>query len=186
MTSAAVHVRRLFFALWPDEATREALRRAARPAVRRSGGKPVPEANYHLTLAFLGSVPDEKLDAIVTAARLIEVQRLHLTFDRFGYFPASRVFWIGCGEIPPALRDLNARLWADMEAVGLERDTKPFHVHLTLARKVRVAPEVDPPPLVSWTVADFVLAESETDPDGARYQVLERFAGASGSSSGAL
>ena len=177
MTSAAVRLRRLFFALWPDEATRDALCRATRAAVHRSSGKPVPSSNYHLTLAFLGNVPDERLAAIIEAARQVECPRVHLTFDRFGYFPAPRVFWIGAGETPPALRDLSARIWAGMEALGLERDTRPFHVHLTLARKVREAPEVDPPPLVSWTVADFVLAESATDPDGARYQVLARFPG---------
>jgi 2'-5' RNA ligase len=175
VTSAAVRLRRLFFALWPDEATREALRRATRAAVRRTGGKPVPAGNFHITLAFLGNVPDERVDAIVTAARGVTFVPVHITFDRFGYFSAPRVFWIGAGETPPALRDLVAGIWGGMESLGLERDTKPFHIHLTLARKVREAPEVDPPPLVPWTVSGFVLAESETDPNGARYQVLARF-----------
>jgi 2'-5' RNA ligase len=62
-----------------------------------------------------------------------------------------------------------------MESLGLERDTKPFRAHLTLARKVRRLPAVGAPQPVSWTVADFVLAESETDPAGPRYDVLERF-----------
>lgn len=175
MTSAAVRLRRLFFALWPDDATRDALRRATRAAVRRSGGKPVPPANFHITLAFLGNVPDERVDAIAAAARDVAFVPAHITLDRFGCFPAPRVFWIGASETPPALRDLAAGIWGGMEALGLTRDTKPFHIHLTLARKVREAPEVDPPPLVSWTVPEFVLAESETDPAGARYHVLARF-----------
>lgn len=175
MTAAAVHVRRLFFALWPDEATRQALRRAARPAMHRVRGKPVPESNYHLTLAFIGNVPDEQLEAIVKEARCIACPRVHLTFDRFGWFPTSHVFWIGAQEIPPALADLSSRIWAGMEALGIEHQPHPFHVHLTLARQVRAPPEADPPPLVGWTVSDFVLAESVTDPDGARYTVLDRF-----------
>lgn len=175
MTSAAVHLRRLFFALWPDEATREAVQRACRAAVRRSGGKPVAPSNYHLTLAFLGNVPEEKLDAVVAAARGIVCPHLRLSLDRFGYFPDSRVFWLGARESPPALRDLNTRLWAAMDRLGLDRDTKPFHLHLTLARKVRAAPRVAPPPVVCWTVVDFVLAESDTSADGAHYSVLARF-----------
>jgi 2'-5' RNA ligase len=175
VTSAAVRLRRLFFALWPDELTREALDRATRAAVRRSGGKPVPTSNYHLTLAFLGNVPDEQLTAIVAQARHIHCPRLELTFDRFGHFAVPGVFWIGAAATPPALHDLSARLWDRMASLGLERDAKPFQVHLTLARKVRRLPAVGAPRPVSWTIEDFVLAESETDPAGARYAVLERF-----------
>jgi 2'-5' RNA ligase len=175
MTSAAVHVRRLFFALWPDEATREALRRASRPAMRRVRGRPVPPSSYHVTLAFLGNVPDEQLESIIVEARRVECPRVHLTFDCFGFFPAPQVFWIGARETPPALADLSSRLWAAMESLGIERDMRPFHAHLTLARHVRTLPEADPPPLVGWTVSEFVLAESETEPGGVRYTVLERF-----------
>jgi 2'-5' RNA ligase len=179
MTSAAVHIRRLFFALWPDEAVRESLRRAARPAMHRVRGRPVPPSNYHMTLAFLGNVPDERLQPIIEAARRVECPRAHITFDRFGHFPAPRVFWIGARETPPALVDLSAKLWAAMESLGLEHDRRPFHVHLTLARQVIEPPEADPPPLVGWTVSEFVLAESETGPDGARYTVVERFSAVS-------
>src|SRR5690606_7943609 len=47
-------LRRIFFALWPDDATRGAIERACRQAVRRSGGRPTAKRNLHLTVAFLG------------------------------------------------------------------------------------------------------------------------------------
>ena len=49
---------RLFFALWPDGDTRKAINGLARPAVRRAGGRPVPARHFHMTLAFLGEVPE--------------------------------------------------------------------------------------------------------------------------------
>jgi 2'-5' RNA ligase len=175
VTAAAVRLRRLFFALWPDEATREALRRTTRATVRHSGGKPVPAENYHITLAFLGNVADEHFDAIVSAARQVPVEPVTLTLDRYGYFPAPQVLWIGAAETPEPLRRLSADVWGAIAKAGLAAVPRPLHAHLTLARKVAAEPELTPPRPVAWRVAGFVLVESDTDPDGARYRVLERF-----------
>lgn len=61
--------RRLFFALWADEAMRQAMAQATRKAASASGGHPVPAENLHVTLAFLGPVPERRL------ARLGEIAR---------------------------------------------------------------------------------------------------------------
>src|SRR5579883_616458 len=61
--------RRLFFALWPDEAMREAMVQAIREPVRASGGRPVHAGNLHVTLAFLGAVPERRLTELAEAAR---------------------------------------------------------------------------------------------------------------------
>src|SRR5581483_9489166 len=53
--------RRLFFALWPEHAQQSALAEAARDAVQACKGRPVPVENFHLTLAFLGSVPEKRI-----------------------------------------------------------------------------------------------------------------------------
>jgi 2'-5' RNA ligase len=176
MTAAAVRLRRLFFALWPADATREALRRETRTVVRHCGGKPVTPENYHVTLAFLGNVPDERLNAITTAAGALAVPAFDLTLDRYGWFDAAQVLWLGCADAPTPLRGLAAELRHLMaEIAELPTDLRPFHPHLTLARKVRNPPELKPPRPVGWAVDGFVLVESETEPDGARYQVIATF-----------
>jgi len=176
VSAGAVHLRRLFFALWPDEALRSALHRETRARVRHCGGKPVPAANLHLTLAFLGNVPDERLDAVRTAAGALGAPRLLLTLDRYGWFDAAQVLWIGCSESPAPLRQLAAELGHLMaEVAGLNTDLRPFHPHVTLARKVRNPPELRPPRPVEWPVSGFALVESVTDPAGAKYEVLENF-----------
>ncbi|MDE2447406.1 MAG: hypothetical protein KGO22_00440, partial [Gammaproteobacteria bacterium] len=48
---------------------REAMAEAARKAVGASGGRPVPAANLHITLAFLGSVPTRRLAELAEAGR---------------------------------------------------------------------------------------------------------------------
>src|SRR5581483_1918956 len=75
--------RRLFFALWPQEAEQLDLERASRDALRplqnslrasredpRSAPGPrlVPSCNFHLTLAFLGSIPMSRVAQVQSIA----------------------------------------------------------------------------------------------------------------------
>ena len=54
---------RVFFALWPDDATRAAISRATREAVRLSGGRPIAKERLHVTVAFLGELTAAGLEA---------------------------------------------------------------------------------------------------------------------------
>ena len=179
MTEAAAVTRRLFFALWPDEPTRRAIRKVAHAAVRRAGGRPVPAGNYHITLAFLGSQPAALLEDIVGAGRGVSAQvagfPLELQLDRFGYWPRARVFWLAPSQCPETLASLALSLWSGMEACGLARDNRVLRPHVTLCRKVQRAPDLAPPRPVRWRAMDFVLAESVTAPAGAEYTVVARF-----------
>jgi 2'-5' RNA ligase len=54
----------LFFALWPDHALQQSLAETTQTVVLAAGGRPVPPENFHLTLAFLGSVPDARISEV--------------------------------------------------------------------------------------------------------------------------
>ncbi|UCG73089.1 MAG: RNA 2',3'-cyclic phosphodiesterase [Chromatiales bacterium] len=166
---------RLFFALWPDAPTRRKLRKVCRDAVAFSGGRPVPPQHYHLTLAFLGNVPVAQVPAIRAAATGVAAPTLTLQLDRFGYFSRARVLWIGPTEAPAELAQLAASLWAALEPVGLQPELRPFHPHLTIARKVHRAPRDPQARPVAWPVRGFVLVRSVTEPTGARYTVDQCF-----------
>lgn len=173
--TAAVHLRRLFFALWPDEKTRDALRRVTRSVVRHCGGRPVPPASYHVTLAFLGNVPDEQFESVHAAARRLRPEPLTLVIDRLGHFAAPQVLWAGPTVVPEPLAQFAADLGRALAAAGLRLDPRPFHPHVTIARKVLAPPEREALRAVEWPVAGFALLESQTDPAGARYRVIAGF-----------
>ncbi len=176
MTAAAVRPHRLFFALWPGEATRRALYRETRAVVRHCGGRPVATDQLHLTLLFLGQVPGEAVGAVTTAAVALDCPGFTLVFDRYGWFESAQVLWLGCSAPPAPLPTLAAGLARQVRAVtGLVPDPKPFQPHVTLARKVRNPPQFPPPRPVAWPVDGFALVESVTAPEGARYTVLETF-----------
>jgi 2'-5' RNA ligase len=152
-----------------------------RQAVRAAGGRPVPHANFHITLAFLGSVPADRVEDLVAAAAGLRAPAVPLILDRYGHFPKARVFWLGPTATPPEYRALVARLWEAVAGLGLSLPADAavggagWKPHLTLCRKVQRQPAVPPPNPVSWTPTDFVLAESVTGEGGARYVVLARF-----------
>ncbi|HXH22928.1 MAG TPA: RNA 2',3'-cyclic phosphodiesterase [Dehalococcoidia bacterium] len=193
---------RLFVALELSPAWLQELERAQnalRAALEGRGVRPLrwvrPEG-IHLTLKFLGSVPESRLEAVRGAIRsassdfapisLVLAERLNAFGDRRG----PRVIWAGLDGASAAERGRLYRLVEDLEtsfaAAGFPREGR-FQPHLTLARvpedfsraeraavaaaseEVRLAAT---PPLVSEAIS---LMRSHIGPGGARYERLQRF-----------
>jgi 2'-5' RNA ligase len=132
--SAGMLNRRLFFALWPDDAERDAIVAAARRLFPLSG-RPVSAADLHVTLAFVGSVDDARTD------RLLELERplpgIPLCFDHLEHWPKPRVLVAAARQTPAALQHVVDELWRRLDRFGFARETRPFRPHVTLARDVR-------------------------------------------------
>jgi len=175
MSTLGVPGRRLFFAFWPDEATREAMLHAARQAIRASGGRPVNPTNLHVTVAFLGFVPEKRRPAVSAAGQDLPFAGLDFTFDGIDFWPKPQVLVATASQPDPAGAALAASLWSRLAPLGITPDTRPFTPHVTLARKVRKpAPGLELKP-VTWSAPGLALVESVTEPAGVRYRVLERF-----------
>lgn len=164
--------RRIFFALWPDAATSAAIVRTTRDAVRLSGGAPMAKERLHVTVAFLGEITAEELER-ARSALPVAVGPFELVLDTLGVWPASRVLWIAAREVPPALNDLELRLWEALEERGFVREERIYRPHLTLARRARDVAETVAP--VAWQVTEIVLAESLPVTRGVHYEVLQRW-----------
>jgi len=169
---ASAETQRLFFALWPDASTRDAIYKAGRRVIRVSGGKPVRADNYHATLAFLGSVDAGAAVAARDAAAGVHGPPFELRLDRFGFWAKPRVVWLGAGQVPEAARRLAAGLTAALIARGLTPDPKPFVPHVTLVRKVSKPGDFGSVEPVAWPVTSFALVRSVTHPEGSQYSVL--------------
>lgn len=166
--------RRLFFALWPDPATRAALVHATRKAVRHSGGRPVEPDNLHATAAFLGAVPEDRFAALLAAGAAAAGAGFELQIEGIEFWPRPQVL-VATAATPPAAAALAERLWQGVEPLGVKRDFRPLRIHFTLARKVRKPAPGLAMQRVDWAVPDFALVESVTDPAGVRYTVLARW-----------
>lgn len=147
-------------------------------------GTVVPPENWHLTLRFLGGVDEPTLDRVTAELdEMVMPAAFVLRLGTLGAFsrPArASVLWAGIERGAEELTDLAARVEQAMEAIGFEREGRPYHPHLTLSR---IRPEQDvreliddvPAVGVSFEVGSIALVESHTGPGGARYEVMERF-----------
>jgi len=93
----------------------------------------------HLTLKFLGEVPEE---TIAELKRAIEeavggVPPFELELDGLGVFPglrSPRVLWVGLGGNVEALKILQQNIDVSFELLGFGQENREFTAHLTLAR----------------------------------------------------
>jgi 2'-5' RNA ligase len=144
-------VGRLFVAVPLESETRHAL--AARlgegPPLP---GSPVPPANWHITLRFLGSVDQVTYDRMLEAldrARLGGPFRI--AFGGLGAFPrpaGATVLWVAVDQGADPLSALAATVEGALGEAGIPPDERPFASHLTLSR---LRPPQDVRPLVEAT-----------------------------------
>lgn len=183
---------RLFVALEIPEAVRENL-----AAIRENSAsidshlRWVPPQNLHVTLKFIGSVPTEKLPAIIEALRRVRVDKsVNLNLRGMGGSSAG-VYWVaieGC----PALEELAADIDHCLEPLGIPRENRAFHAHVTIARSkdrkiltkldelIReneshgkgLYPKCD---FGSMSTSEFHLIESTTLPAGPLYSKVQSF-----------
>ena len=98
--------------------------------------------NLHLTLAFLGETPEEKLPLIIQIMEKIKPNPFEISFNRTGSFTHSRkeLWWIGadpgCAALPE-LKALHAELLEALQYEGFSVDKRPFNAHISLGREIK-------------------------------------------------
>ncbi len=173
----------MFFALWPDAALQQSLAATTTSVVAATGGRPVPPENFHITLAFLGSVPEARLSDVaaigVDVGSQVTQPRVGVTLDAIEYWkkPKIIVTTAGPGTDGAPLANVLARaLGAQLTQAGFTPDLKPeFHPHVTLARKIAHPIHSIGIQPVLWSFTDFALVDSRTEPKGSVYTVLQTF-----------
>lgn len=172
---------RVFFALWPDAAAAESLSGWARRAHAAFGGRVMRPDTLHLTLAFLGAVPPERVAELAGLLNDASLIGGTLRLDRYGRFHGPRIVWAGPSASPPWLDALHGWLWRALARRGFDRPDEPFRPHVSLLR--RAGPggldALAVPAPLDWTPRRCVLVASAPRPEGSFYEILaERALGA--------
>jgi 2'-5' RNA ligase len=171
-------VRRLFFALWPDDAARARLAEVVRDSVPAGAGRPQRPGQWHVTLEFLGDVPESRLQDLldIAAAAAAGASACQLEFDRLEHWKRPQVLCLVARSTPEPLVALVQSLRTGLRLRGFAPEARPFRPHVTLARRVLWAPQsaldgLLPRPL-HWPVRAIALVQSVTGPEGGRYGEL--------------
>lgn len=183
--SAVESTVRAFFAVELPEAVREEVARVTGTLRDElgDGARITPAENLHLTLKFLGDVPQDGLPKLLAraAARLAPERPFEVTLAGLGAFPnarAARVLWLGVAQGAGPLAKLARKLEAAGRGVGAPRERRPFHAHLTLARlrepRGIAIERLAGPDCSGFPVEEVVLYGSRLSSSGASYSPLAR------------
>ncbi len=165
---------RLFYSIPVPDDVRYELRKAADSL--GPDWRPSTEAQLHITLAFMGEVPEEDLAEVIAAGDRVTA----------GMAPFS----VKLGDAGGFPNDRNPRVWfihvespelmhlADALKPGVARwaDPKPFKAHLTIARPRSYRAAGRPLKIDrSWRVDRFELVRSTLGANGASHTVVQEF-----------
>jgi len=164
---------RLFFALWPDEATRQALTQLSK-TFDTQAGKPAAPDNFHVTLVFLGNVNLETAALLKQYAPDISAEPFELTFESLSYWQQPKILCATCKNIPQPIVALASKLDALARQCGLRTDIRSYVPHITLVRHAQFIPDQAIKPVV-WSAEAFCLVQSCSEPEGVCYRVLRRW-----------
>ena len=157
-----------------------------------AGARWVRPEGIHVTLKFIGHVESAQCEAICQALDPVHLDApVQMQFRGLGFFPNERrprVMWCGV-EGSRNLSRLAADIEESLAPLGVERETRAYTPHLTLARidpeKVRraeieklvgAASDLAGAEFGSARESEFHLFESVTKPSGAEYKKLKSFA----------
>jgi len=137
--------------------------------------------SFHLTLKFLGEVPDTNIVKIDGFLKKIQFVEFPITFNHLGFFPNEnyvRVLWVGLKEYEKAV---GLQRMVDTNLISMFKKENDYHPHITLSRlrfvkdpisfvgKIKCI-NVDE---ITFTVTHFKLIQSALTEQGAIYKDLK-------------
>lgn len=171
----------------PEEIRKEV--RAAQSKLLSAGAEVrwEPPDKYHVTIKFLGNVPEAALPAVLslTGAAVGRFRTCQVVYQTPGCFPNPRnprVIWIGCRNDDGTLASLKGELDRVLTPLGFEPEDRDFHPHLTLGRVrggrnigdlISIMNNLNFEPRTA-TIDSIVVMKSDLRPGGSIYTSLQR------------
>lgn len=134
----------------------------------------VDEADYHITLAFLGGVELSLIEKLENSLAEIAIDHVpfSLTLENIGFFGQEkqpRIFWAGVKK-EEKLNRLQKAIFETCTRLGFQLDTRPYTPHITMARKYSGDSSYHSEKLISsfqkdlknqsWNVSRFVIYQT--------------------------
>ncbi len=179
-------LKRVFFAIKLDSETLKNISLYQKNIAKKFNEKEVKwvdKINLHITLHFIGSVKEDKIDKLIDGANKIEQEAFTINFSKITYFPKdkkdAKLIWIeGDGREVSILHD---KLIKNVSSANQDNS---FKLHITLGRvkkwELKKRPFFDIPDInkdvdINMKVDRFYLIESILKKTGPEHKTLKKF-----------
>ena len=144
-------------------------------------GKLTEPENLHLTLKFLGEIPEDKIEEVKTRLKTIKTGSFIVSLGELGLF-SSKIQTILWNKLNgKGIFDLQLEI--DRVLEGLFPEEKRFMSHLTIARIKKISDMKIFKEYISgmkikkikFAIGEFVFKKSELKPEGPIYSDIERY-----------
>lgn len=141
----------------------------------------VSKKNLHLTMKFLGEIPENKLSELRDNLRNIKFKKFNLKLSKIGFYPNENkinVIWVG---VEPENEVVKLQMLVDQETMSLGKFKSGAHITLGRVKhlkdiklfknrlnKIKITE-------ISFEVGSFALFKSALSKDGPSYAVLEMY-----------
>lgn len=178
---------RVFIGIKLDERVHEEIEKFLAPFKKISSPiRWVNPENVHITLKFIGEVPEEKYAKI--EKNLAEAEFDTGPFDlrlagcgKFGRDNTLNIFWIGITPSDPLTR-IFKKIENTLAKLGIEKENRPFKPHITVGRNKKnfnfrsfsqLIEEKSDHLIAELNVDHFQVFKSQLRPEGPIYTILK-------------
>jgi 2'-5' RNA ligase len=151
------------------------------------------QENLHVTLKFIGEVPDQRVPLLVTSLKTLSIPAMSFTIDRFLILPGQGPARVLAANVTRDLAPISLlfnQIEAACQPLGVSRERREYKPHVTFGRFSRPGPKmtartlirmIDPGllPAPSFISTGFTLFQSELRPEGAVHAIIAEFSGSS-------
>jgi 2'-5' RNA ligase len=131
---------RLFIAInFTDEVKKQISSIVNRIKENAIQGNFIKEKHIHLTLEFLGEIPNSQLKPIIGVLDNLKFEPFMLSSSKIGYFKGrdGNIYWLGIGK-NNTLFNIQAELHHCLLLEGINLENREYKPHITLGRQVRL------------------------------------------------
>jgi 2'-5' RNA ligase len=150
-----------------------------------------PPQNLHITLKFIGDVPDDRVPLLVASLRTLSIPQMPFALEHFLVLPGqgpARVLAVNVTKDLAPVTSLFNQVESACQPLGVSREARNYKPHITLARFRRPNRQltartlirvIDPGllPAPAFTTTRFTLFQSRLEPSGAIHTPLATFPG---------
>ena len=144
------------------------------PVAKLIEGKAIERRNWHITLAYIGDFPVDRIDELHKAKQAISVEPFRLRFDRLEFWPRPKVAALVTPIVPPEMQLLVEALQGAVFAAGIEFDQRTYRPHVTIAKNARSFETLRLAQSATIEWSNFELVESISEPGGVTYRPVNQ------------